>query len=75
MATKPRHRCVGENSKSSMRKRLDDIQIGVQLTQGFTNHGRKAICFVRLGWDHLQDTIGNFDCQWKEFRHYCRLHS
>ena len=37
------------------------------------NHGRKAISFVRLGWDHLQDTIGNFDCQWKEFRHYCRL--
>jgi hypothetical protein len=37
------------------------------------NHGRKTISFVRLGLDHLQDSIGNFDHQWKEFRHYCRL--
>ena len=36
-------------------------------------YGRKAISFVRLGLDHLQDAITNIDDQWKEFRHYCRI--
>ena len=36
-------------------------------------HGRKALSFVRLGLDHLQDAITNIDDQWKEFRHYCRI--
>ena len=36
-------------------------------------HGRKAVSFVRLGLDHLQDAITNIDEQWRLFRHYCRL--
>jgi hypothetical protein len=36
-------------------------------------HSRKAISFVRLGLDHLQEAITNIDQQWRQFRHYCRL--
>ena len=33
---KPRPKCVGRNAKSSTPKRLDDAQLRVQETQGFT---------------------------------------
>ena len=53
------------------------LLIGLQIDQhkpiSVKNHGRKTISFVRLGLDHLQEAIGNFDDQWKEFRLYCRL--
>ena len=53
------------------------LLVGLQADQhkpiSVKNHGRKAISFVRLGLDHLQDAISNFEYQWKEFRHYCRL--
>ena len=38
-----------------MRKRLDDIQIGVQLTRGFTG------AFVRLASGFFEYDIGRFD--------------
>lgn len=36
-------------------------------------HGRKAISFVRLGLDSVQEAIHNFSHRWREYRHYCRL--
>jgi len=36
-------------------------------------HGRKAISLVRLGLDHLQEILTNFEDQWRVFRYYCRL--
>jgi len=53
------------------------LLVGIEADQSkpiaMKKHGRKAISFVRLGLDHLQDAITNFEKQWREFRHYCRL--
>ena len=53
------------------------LLVGVLLHQQtpikIKKHGRKAISLVRLGFDRLQEVIGNIDYQWKTFRHYCRL--